>query len=624
MHFCFVSTSRGSYFMTELLATLAVAVEAEGHSTELVLDEFPQSPRADDIYVVVPHEFDAWGDSTGFPDPEQRARTIALCTENPGTKWFEATAELVATFGASVSINRSSAAELSRRGVRCEHLQLGYSPRWDSWRGEDIRERDVDVLYLGAADPRRDPLLAGIGTRLWARRCEFLVPPLEPRTQPRPDFLIEQDKYARLGRARVPLNLHRTTSAALEWMRFLEAICNGCVVVSEPCLDGEPLIAGRHFVEEKADRIADAVDQLLDDPGRLRTMRDESYGFIRRELPMEAVGKRLAQLASELPLQSIVDTVSPTRPHGHATPAPPVSSPPAACPSCCSTTTRWVRWHGEMARKLAPDAALRAARSRVRRRLRRVDALAQTAAYRAARPRVTALVVLDSERARESLSLLESVAESTYGDLEILVAADARESSSGELLARLSEDRPTLAVCVVHTDVSSVSAARNILAERARGSYVLALTGGGTIFPSTVARLARALDADPHALFSYPMTAVFEEGVPIALRGSLPWEPQRLVRGNWIDAPVLIRRRLLMRFGGYSTEPGLQGLEDFELWCRCACTGGHGVHVPQVLGSHPALDNAGPDETATLPSPAYAALRQRYPSLFTEQPAPTQ
>ena len=244
MRFCFVSTRRGSHFMTELLSAISAAMAADGHTVELVFDEFP--PLGDEcVYVVIPHEFDAWGDPSGFPDARQCARTIALCTENPGTEWFEATYQLVPQFAAAVAINRSSAAELQRRGIRCEHLQLGYSPLWDSWLGDEGARRDIDVLYLGAADPRRDPLLAGIGRELWARECQFLIPPLEPRTRPRPDFLKGAEKYHRLRSAKILLNLHRTTSSALEWMRFLEAICNGCVVVSEPCLDSDPLVAGR-------------------------------------------------------------------------------------------------------------------------------------------------------------------------------------------------------------------------------------------------------------------------------------------------------------------------------------------------------------------------------------------
>jgi hypothetical protein len=300
MRFCFVSTRRGSRFMTELLSAIATACAEAGHAAELVYDRFP--PLDDEtVYVAIPHEFRAHGDRSGYPDAAQRARTIALCTENPGTPWFDETLGLVAEFAAAVSINRSSAAELERHGIPCAHIQLGYAPRWDTWQRDESVPRPIDVLYLGAADPRRDPLLPGIARDLSARECQFLAPPLEVRTAPRPDFLTGDDKYHRLRSSRVLLNLHRTTSRAFEWMRFLEAICNGCVVVSEPSLDSEPLLPGEHFVAADVEDIAGVIDSLLDDPLWLQGLRERAYDFVRRELPMRPAADRLAELAAELP-----------------------------------------------------------------------------------------------------------------------------------------------------------------------------------------------------------------------------------------------------------------------------------------------------------------------------------
>ncbi len=300
MRFCFVSTRRGSRFMTELLPAISAATAEAGQTTELVFDEFPPW-REDVVYVLIPHEFRAWGDPNGFPDSRQRARTIALCTENPGTSWFEETYELVPEFAAAVSINRSSAAELQRRGIRCEHIQLGYVPAWDTWRRRRASSARSTCSTSAPPIPRRDPLLAGLGGELWARQCQFLIPPLEPRTKPRPDFLTGTDKYHRLRSAKILLNLHRTTSAALEWMRFLEAICNGCVVVSEPCLDGDPLVAGEHFVAASAEHIAGIIDRLLDQPDQLRLMRERAYDFVRTELPMQPAGQRSASSPQSLP-----------------------------------------------------------------------------------------------------------------------------------------------------------------------------------------------------------------------------------------------------------------------------------------------------------------------------------
>jgi hypothetical protein len=599
MHFCFVSTRRGSYFMTELLAAISTATTAAGHTAELVFDEFPQR-EGEVVYVVIPHEFHAWGSPMGFPDARQRARTIALSTENPGTEWFEATYRLVGEFAVAVSINRSSAAELERRGIRCEHVQLGYSSLWDSWSGDEDVEREIDMLYLGAADPRRDPLLAGLGRELWARECQLLIPPLEPRTGPRPDFLHGRAKYERLRSARVLLNLHRTTSSALEWMRFLEAICNGCVVVSEPCLDSEPLIPGEHFLAVGAERTADAVNALLDDPERLRGMRGQAYDFVRQELPMSLAADRLGELAAELPRQPPATGVSMFSLDAPTSPAPPAEPWLGGASSAQPTNERGSR------------RLLHAISRRIRLGSRDfgVQVLAQTAAYGRSTPRISVVNVIAPGRERESVEAMAGVVASQQGELEMLVLGDSSSDGASPAVRHFLDQHPALEAILLHRRVDrGLGHARNMLARRARGEYVFILDTDGGIYPSTLGRLIGALEADPQAVFSYPMVAAFEGERPVELLSSLPWEPERLKRGNWIDAAALVRRRRLLGLGGYSTDPRLAGWEDFYLWCRCAQAGARGVHVPQVL--------AWRSRAASAETPAkWALMRELFPELL--------
>ncbi len=600
MRFCFVSTSRGSPFMTELLSAVSAATASAGHTVDFAFDEFP--PLEDrDVYVVIPHEFRAWGNPRGFPDPGQRARTIALCTENPGTEWFEATHQLVPQFAAAMSINRASTAELRQLGIPCEHLQLGYTSLWDTWLGDPSAERQIDVLYLGAADPRRDPLLGGCGRHLWRRDCQFLVPPLEPRRRPRLDYVSGAEKYERLRSARILLNLHRTTSAALEWMRFLEAICNGCVVVSEPCVDSEPLIAGEHFVAARADSIALVADRLLDDPEELRRLREAAYDFVRSELPMSHAVDQLAELAAELPLRPL-DTRDPTFTSGAATAQPP-------------------RAPGEPARATSIEA--REPRRLLRNISRRVsrgrrpgaEFRAQTPAYAAAAPRVSVAVTVHG-RERDAVETLASVAASLRCELEVLVLDEAPDRRSAAAARGFLNDHPWLPAALLHGPTNcGLGESRNTLVERARGEYVFMLDADGGIYPSALERLVMALDADRQATFAYPMVAVFDGDGPVELLGSLPWEPDRLKRGDRIQAMTLIRRERLLELGGYATDPRLAGWEDFHLWCQCAEAGDHGVHVPQVLGWRRQTSSSMPRWETGAP-PTWALMQARFPQLL--------
>jgi hypothetical protein len=593
MRFCFVSTRHGSRFMTELLIAVAAATESAGHATELVFDRFP-STREDCVYVVIPHEFHAWGNPGGFPGRSQRERTIALCTENPGTEWFEATCELVPEFATAVSINRSSAAELRRRGIRCAHLQLGYVPQWDTWSGDPVAKRPLDVLYLGAADPRRDLLLAGMGKELSTRSCELLIPPLEPRTTPRPDFLVGAEKYHRLRSAKILLNLHRTTSASLEWMRFIEAICNGCVVVSEPCLDSQPLIPGQHFEQASAERIARAVNGLLDDPDRLGRLQSQAYEFIRGELPMQPAGERLAEIASELPFAT-PSANGDSFAHTHkAAPTPRVPEPQRQRRELAARTRQG--WVGSLA-------------DRARDRLHGPTVTATTPSYLGFAPRVSALVV---HAPGESLESPTGVAEAFNGDLELLVL-DLQSEDRPTPLEGFIRERPWLPAMLLREPPGrGRSRSLNALARRARGDYVFVLGAGGGMYASAPERLAARLDADPDAFFCYPMTAALDGDRPTQLLGSMPWEPQRLKRGNWIDDTVLLRRERLLALGGYCTDARLAGWESFELWCRCAEAGWHGTHVAQVLAWRPAAVVPGTPEM-------WALMRDRFPDLLGEE-----
>jgi glycosyltransferase involved in cell wall biosynthesis len=246
-----------------------------------------------------------------------------------------------------------------------------------------------------------------------------------------------------------------------------------------------------------------------------------------------------------------------------------------------------------------------------RRRRRGVRIVARTATYARSTPRVTVALALAHNRSDGSVDALASVAASRYRELELeLLILTASGDRSTPAMRRFLKDHPALPALLLHQPVDQgLAHARNTLAKRARGEYIIFLDAHAGIYPTTLERLVTALDADPQAAFSYPMVAAFAGTRPVELLSSLPWEPERLKRGNWIDGVALIRRALLLELGGYTTDPSLAGWEDFYLWCKLADASVHGVHVPQVL--------AWRQQTANTDTPAkWALMRELFPRLL--------
>ncbi|HWE08216.1 MAG TPA: glycosyltransferase [Solirubrobacteraceae bacterium] len=621
MLFCFISIRGSNYFMTELLSVVAAAVSAAGHEVDFAFDEFPEiSP--DGVYVVIPHEFHGLAHPRSFPSRAQCRRTLALCTENPGTVWFEDTSRLVPHFGATLAINRSSANELRRRGIECEHFQLGYSRLWDSWHRDEAATRPIDVLYLGARDARRDALLAGYGRQLWERRCEFLVPALESRGIPSPEYLTGVEKHHRLRSSRLLINLHRSGSHSFEWVRFLEAACNGCVVLSERCTDHRPLVPGEHFIAAGAGSLPFLAGQLLDDPDRLRSVALAAYDYVCEELPMGPSVERVAALAADILVR---DTEHHAVPEDGATPLPrPPSPSPGPPPSpeqqalerqgvairALSIETRELRRElGELTHRATTG---RSTEARV---------VSRTPAYEEAAPRVSVAITLHNYE-REILDALSSIAASSFVDFEALVINDASTDDSEAAAASFLEAHPWLPAMLLRQPVNrGLARSRNELVQHARGQYVFILDADNGVYPPALARLVAALDADADATFAYGMITMYEGGQPFSLLSGFPWDPARLRRGNFIDAMALIKREHLLRLGGYTTDPRLTGWEDFHLWCQCAEAGNHGVLVPQVLAwyrrrHHSMLLT----ETEISTTTAWSLMRERFPDLLADVP----
>lgn len=614
-----VHASRANIFMREILEAVAFEVERAGGLAWVVDDVFPADDDA--CFVVIPHEYFAVTPQQEWPTQEQLARTFALTVEHPGTPWFETSAQQARRCAAILDINRDSTAELRRRGLPADLFQLGYTEHVDRWHGDPV-ERPTDVLYLGSTDAKRDRLLASYAPHLWDRRSTFLIPGQEPRTGAAGDFLTGEPKLDLLATSRTLVNLHRDRSRALEWVRVLEAVANGCVVFSEHSVDASPLEAGRHFVSATGESLGLLVADALDDEPRLEDMRHQAYEFVRESLPLARAAELLLDRA-----EGLLRDPRPV-PGRLEVPVLPLPAP------------RQVPWREP---DRFDDDHLVHAVARIEQRLtttaREVAELSErsdaartgagqspapspetTPGFAEHSPRVSILVPAHNA-ALWIEECIESALASRDVALEILVQDDASTDPTAAAVRRAMRARPDAAI---RLDLSlhnrGPAATRNALLARARGEFVFALDADNGVYPSALPALVTALEEDATAAFAYCILAVLRDGEPQGLLSNRAWTPGLFRYGNYIDNMALIRTAVLRDAGGWDER--IQNWEDYQLWIRLAEAGHHAAFVPSILAWYRSSPHSVSWQSAPHRSRLWNGLRAVAPTIMDEGVAP--
>ncbi len=240
------------------------------------------------------------------------------------------------------------------------------------------------------------------------------------------------------------------------------------------------------------------------------------------------------------------------------------------------------------------------------------------------------------------VAALDSVHAQTLAALDLVVIEDRSTDAS---LATVLEWVGAHAgrfnrVVVLQNNVNSgVAHARNAAFAVAETPYVLPLDADNTLRPGCCAALLAAIEASG-AAYAYPV--IQESGLRTGRMGVLPYDPQRFVSGNYIDAMALMTRAAWAAAGGYRP---CFGWEDYDLWCVMAELGlfGHGVPgepladyqahgesmlaqvtdqravkdrvIGRIQGWHPWITVTRPPEPPRPPAPEAAGLDRVLPIL---------
>lgn len=625
----FVMSPDQNWFFKELVSAIRDELGRQRIPSSLHLEGFPP-PRPDTVYVLVPpHEYVALAGEEPLLNDEVVGRTILICAEQPGTVHFEQNIALARRAGAVFDINRAAGLLHVHEGIPTQHFQLGYTSRWDHF--DPDRRRDLDVVFLGCATQRRLRYLNSYARVLSRWNCHLV---LSDNSRPNVDSsttFFASEKWDLLTRARVLINLHQGDEPYFEWLRVLDAIHCGTVVVSERSSDVAPLKPGEHLFVGRPETLALIADTLLSDDARVNSTREQAHEFIRSSLPMARSVAALGAAADVLVGRPLPDVSS----IGNRRNSQPSRLPdpfPAPQP---------VRNEGEVLRRELKEVrtsllALGRQLAQVQHRLaagngsgdlRWVRREFETPAWGVRRcPAVSVLTGLYNHR-EPIRSTLDSLDRSHFRDFELIVVDDGSTDGSGdEVLAWMHTHPHVPARLVRHTVNGGIGAARNTALTFARGRYCFVLDADNEIYPRCLDALVWALDHDQGAMFAYPILETFGAVADFAAAGGHPlvsyfgWDPRRLRCSNYIDALALIRAGKLRELGGYTTDVRCHGWEDYDLWCSVAERGWRGHQVPQILARYRTSPNSMLlGFTSSSETTARWAIMERHPQLMGKQ-----
>jgi hypothetical protein len=620
---------RGNGFMADIAHMVCEA--ATGHRpATVVTDELPR-PDGTINLVVAPHEFFELNDASRHELQAAAAASICIGTEQPGTPWFHLAADACRRGMLTLDINDLAVRSLRSYRIATERLRLGAVPSLDlvSRRGGSLHdERPLDVLFMGGLDDRRGRVLAGLAPTLHHLDCDLRLFKFDrPIGVATPGVVFGEEKYDLLASAKILLNVHRddlhseepddepVSHRYFEWVRMIEAMANGCAVVSEPSVGYEPLIAGEHFVSVDSAGLGAELTELLADDRARGEMVDAAHRAVTVDLSLaDALAPLLADIETRI-----------------------LPALPAHVDSGRHRRGSW-RFHGEVSNPVERLGPFRPYRDLQRRAkslaladnasLRRLDSLRcvlhhgeprhvlreSTPAYDACEPDVSVVVTVYNY-AHVVTETLASIVASTDVTAEMIVVEDHATDDSRAVIRSFMQTHPDAAILLLAKDCNEgLAKARNDGFAAARGDFVMVMDADNHVYPECLARLRATLLEEPDAAAAYSILEEF--GDEHSLRGAIDWDVERLCRANYIDAQAMWRRSSWELLGGYRDDDDhVFGWEDWDLWLRLAGSGGHAVLRREILGRYRVQQGSMIALTNLAADDAIVATRTRYPSL---------
>ena len=177
----------------------------------------------------------------------------------------------------------------TEQGFESWHIPFGYHERIGTILGI---ERDIDVLFLGDTRPlRRKRLL----NRLRRAGIEVTV-----RGSWHDDgrALWGDERTNFLNRTKIIVHLQRYPGK-LASMRFILAMANGAMVVSEPSYRPEPFVDGEHYVAASVDDMPWVIRQYLSHPDERERIAAAAHRLVTEQVTFKSSMEKMLSVIRE-------------------------------------------------------------------------------------------------------------------------------------------------------------------------------------------------------------------------------------------------------------------------------------------------------------------------------------
>jgi GT2 family glycosyltransferase len=594
----------GNVFMTEIAEALTDAIAKSGRDVELYRHGLPARRPGTINLVVAPHEyFTLYEGASEAALVRAASESVCVGVEQPGTYWFEYGARYTSYGMLAVDINRRGVTELRRRGIEAYRLHPGYHAGWDAWGGTASADRPCDVLFLGSLTHRRAQILSQSAPILTQWTCDLRLfrgdQPVRDGTE---RFVSGPAKHELLAGSRVLLNVHQGERDYFEWIRVIEAVSNGCLVVTERSGGYAPLVPGRHFLQAPASALAAQVDGILRDEDLRAELAFGAYEFVRKNMDwtdnvdrlLTLVERRLSHEPAPIERAPAMQLPPALRHPGRRAPVPPPGTPPVpVVKSQVSALFDQAQAHEEQGRRMIKDILLaevndsrliEATIAALEHGSQEYAQVSDTAGYLRATPEVSVVLTHYNYSAFVG-EAIESVVASTGVRLELVVVDNHSDPEELEYLRSVVADYEWFPIrLVANAADQGPSSSRNIGVRHARAPLVLLLDADNMLYP-TGAQLLHAALGQSDAAFAYGLIEKF--GQDTGLLSAVPWNIAHLVHSNYIDTMALIRREVWDEFGGFDPQiAAMGGYDDYAFWLQLAAAGYRGELVSSFIGRY--------------------------------------